>query len=79
MPALVEVYHKSKRYKVLSAASKKNNNYHIRHILDWSASAGHPDVREITGENVEDFLTLFDDRESYQSPFEKGLWRVRAS
>ena len=66
MPSLFEVYRKSQRYKKLCDDSRKKNEFHMRYILKWSKSANHPDVREMSGEHVEDFLAVFDDREPLQ-------------
>jgi hypothetical protein len=60
IPHLLAEYHKSESYRALRPKVQKLYDFSARHIVEWSAKAGHPHVRTLRRKIIRNFLNTFE-------------------
>lgn len=62
LSTLIGSWRRTSKWKELKKRSRDNYEDAIKVVLKWSANQGHPDPTIITQADIEDFLSIWDDR-----------------
>jgi integrase len=59
---LADIYYRRDVYKSLSRSRQYRNAWSIDRIVEWAKARGNPDVTTLTALDIDDFLSIYDDR-----------------
>lgn len=72
---IVEIFYRTMRFRRLSDLRKTRTRSLLRKIVDWSVSRGNPPFADLLKADVEDFLSIYDDRPAAQTEA-RWLWNL---